>query len=198
MDNVTSMKTGHHRLCRRLIMVAALASAPLVACAQDLGAVIAGMREDIRILDERTRSLTAEIEQLKRENAALREQAARTQYVTLAQFNTALAELEKALRAGDTEVAMQLTQQMERLAKQTNEGFDKLARAAGTRTPSTTVQFTPVPPGTPGVTYVVEPGDTLASIAQRFGSSVRDIQNANKIADPTKLQVGVTLFIPQK
>jgi LysM repeat protein len=49
-----------------------------------------------------------------------------------------------------------------------------------------------------GTTYTVEPGDTLASIAQRLGSSVRDIQNANKIADPKTLQVGQVIFVPQR
>ncbi|MCK7533083.1 MAG: hypothetical protein MZV63_19635 [Marinilabiliales bacterium] len=45
-----------------------------------MGAIVAGLREDIRILDERTRALTMEIEQLKRENRALREQAGAGQH----------------------------------------------------------------------------------------------------------------------
>jgi nucleoid-associated protein YgaU len=181
----------------RWLLPAALAAAPFTAPAQDVGAVIAGLREDIRLLDERTRSLQAEIEQLKRENRGLRDQAASGQYVTLAQFNSALAELERALRAGDRELAIQLTQQMERMAKQTQAAIDTVAKAAGARAPAQTIQFTSDFPST-GTTYVVQPGDTLSSIAQRFGSSVRDIQNANKIADATKLQAGQTLFIPQK
>ena len=46
--------------------------------------------------------------------------------------------------------------------------------------------------------YTVQSGDTLASIAQRHNSSVVWIQSANMIADPRTLQVGLTLFIPQK
>lgn len=164
--------------------------------AQDLNSVIAGLREDIRILDERTRQLTVEVEQLKRENSGLRAQGD-ANYVTMAQMTAALADLERALRAGDKELAVQISRDMERLAKQTNAALDALAKGAA-RSTAPAVQFTPLPANTPGTTYEVQPGDTLASIAARFNSSVKDIQNANKIADPTKLQVGQTLFIPQR
>ncbi len=182
----------------RLLSLLALAigvCAPVV-CAQDINSVIASLREDIRILDERTRSLTVEVEQLKRENGSLRSQGD-ANYVTMSQMTVALADLERALRAGDKEMAIQLTQQMERLAKQTNAALDALAKG-GARVSAPAVQFTPLPANTPGTTYEVQPGDTLASIATRFNSTVKDIQNANKIADPTKLQVGQTLFIPQR
>jgi murein DD-endopeptidase MepM/ murein hydrolase activator NlpD len=44
--------------------------------------------------------------------------------------------------------------------------------------------------------YVVEPGDTLFSIAQRFGSTVEAIAAANKIADPSLINPGQKLIIP--
>jgi LysM repeat protein len=173
-----------------------LAAATPALRAQDLNSVIAGLREDIRILDERTRQLTVEVEQLKRENSGLRAQGD-ANYVTMAQMTAALADLERALRAGDRELAVQISKDMERLAKQTNAALDALTKGAARNT-APAVQFTPLPANTPGTTYEVQPGDTLASIAARFNSSVKDIQNANKIADPTKLQVGQTLFIPQR
>ena len=40
-------------------------------------------------------------------------------------------------------------------------------------------------------------GGTLSNIAKLHDSTVRDIQNANHIAVPEKLQVGTTLFIPR-
>lgn len=178
-----------------LAAVALGASAPILR-AQDLNSVIAGLREDIRILDERTRQLTVEVEQLKRENNGLRAQG-EANYVTMAQMTAALADLERALRAGDKELAVQISKDMERLAKQTNAALDALAKGTA-RSSQPAVQFTPLPANTPGTTYEVQPGDTLASIAARFNSSVKDIQNANRIADPTKLQVGQTLFIPQR
>jgi uncharacterized protein YcbK (DUF882 family) len=47
-----------------------------------------------------------------------------------------------------------------------------------------------------GRRYVVERGDTLASIAERFGSTAGEVAHANKIDDGRSLQVGRTLVIP--
>lgn len=59
---------------------------------------------------------------------------------------------------------------------------------------------TPAPPPTPPPPkeYVVQPGDTLWTIAQQFGVGVDDLARANGIADPNAaiLQVGQTLRIP--
>ena len=71
----------------------------------------------------------------------------------------------------------------------------------------TQVPPTPAPPATPtpaptasatgGVRrYVVQPGDTLNSIAAQFGSSVRAIIDVNNIADPESIRVGLELIIP--
>ncbi|HIV09935.1 MAG TPA: LysM peptidoglycan-binding domain-containing protein [Candidatus Spyradenecus faecavium] len=47
-----------------------------------------------------------------------------------------------------------------------------------------------------GYSHVVEAGQTLSAIGEAYGVSVRAIMRANKISDPTKLQVGQKLFIP--
>lgn len=47
-----------------------------------------------------------------------------------------------------------------------------------------------------GEIYVVKSGDTLSKIAAQFGSTVRHIQNANKIEDPNTVRVGQKLFVP--
>ena len=44
--------------------------------------------------------------------------------------------------------------------------------------------------------YVVQPGDTLFTIAQRFGSSVEAIVAANNITDPSLINPGQKLVIP--
>ena len=44
-------------------------------------------------------------------------------------------------------------------------------------------------------TYVVQPGDTLMAIAERFGVSWQALMEANGISDPTDLQVGQELII---
>jgi LysM repeat protein len=44
--------------------------------------------------------------------------------------------------------------------------------------------------------YVVQPGDTLWSIASRFGTSVQAIMQANGLTNPNYVYVGLTLYIP--
>ena len=44
--------------------------------------------------------------------------------------------------------------------------------------------------------YVVQPGDTLGSIAARYGISLEALMQANRLSDANVLEVGVTLTIP--
>jgi murein DD-endopeptidase MepM/ murein hydrolase activator NlpD len=57
-----------------------------------------------------------------------------------------------------------------------------------------------VPVGGPAPTtatrYAVRAGDTLSSIAQRFGTTVRALQSANGLTDPDTVVVGRTLTVP--
>ncbi|MEJ2010657.1 MAG: LysM domain-containing protein [Anaerolineales bacterium] len=81
------------------------------------------------------------------------------------------------------------------------------------KTPTATVTNTPVPPtATPTitltpepsltptpegpVTYIVEPGDTLSSIAEKFNVDVFLLMAANDISDPDQLFVNQELTIP--
>ena len=45
-------------------------------------------------------------------------------------------------------------------------------------------------------TYIVQPGDTLYTIAQRFGVSIQDIANANNLTNLNFLLPGQVLRIP--
>jgi LysM repeat protein len=48
----------------------------------------------------------------------------------------------------------------------------------------------------PGQYYVVRPGDTMYSIANRFGTTVWVIARANGIANPSRIYSGQVLFVP--
>lgn len=70
---------------------------------------------------------------------------------------------------------------------------------APTATPPATPPATPVPtptPAPPPRTYTVVEGDTLALIAQRFGTTVEALQAANGIEDPNQIVIGQVLVIP--
>jgi len=49
---------------------------------------------------------------------------------------------------------------------------------------------------TPGGTHVVQSGQSLSSIASRYGVSASAIATANGISDPNRIRVGQTLTIP--
>lgn len=46
------------------------------------------------------------------------------------------------------------------------------------------------------VMYTIQPGDTLATVADQYGTTVEAIQRLNGLADPSILQVGDELRIP--
>jgi LysM repeat protein len=52
------------------------------------------------------------------------------------------------------------------------------------------------PTPTPAALYIVQAGDTLSGLAERFGSTVDEIAAANGLTDPDALQPGQALIIP--
>lgn len=63
--------------------------------------------------------------------------------------------------------------------------------------PVTTAAPTPGPTPAPRVrVHVVEPGETIARIAQRYGIGIRTLVAANGLTDPDQLKVGQELQVP--
>ena len=167
---------------------------------QSIPIELANLREDVRLLTQRTGELALRVEQLERENAELRRQTAGSaqSYATVVQLNESVADLNRAIRVAAastrSETLQQVSGQMEKLAKQTNAAIDSLAKGMATRTAVQTTFSEDYSKN--GISYTVQRGDTLAVIARATGAAVQDIVNANKISDPSKIQVGQTLFIP--
>lgn len=173
---------------------------------------MANLRADVQNLDRRVRELNIAVEVLTEQNRKLSEQLERQHRIQTgqtgdmirpAQLNQAINDLQRKTEAADAELRRQIirevTQQIEQLGKQTQDAIDALARNGSSR-PSQPVPRTNFSEDFPkeGVSYTVQRGDTLSRIASRHNSTVRDIQNANQISDPTTIQVGQTLFIPQR
>lgn len=161
---------------------------------------LANLREDVRMLVQRVGELSIRVEQLEKENADLARATSGAQQnaATLSQLNTAIADLTRDIKAASaqtkSEVLAVVATQMENLAKQTNAALDAVSRGRSSG-PAAPVAFSDNFPKE-GIPYTVQPGDTLSKIAQKTGAKVNDIINANKITDPTKVQVGQVLFVP--
>lgn len=63
-------------------------------------------------------------------------------------------------------------------------------------TPTPMPSPTPIPTPAAETVYVVQPGDTLYSVALRFGTTVQAIIAANDLSDPDFVWVGQRLIIP--
>jgi LysM repeat protein len=70
---------------------------------------------------------------------------------------------------------------------------DATTTTAAPTTVATTITTTPPPED---VIYVVQSGDSLSTIAQRFGVSVDEIAQANGITDVNAIMAGQELVIP--
>ncbi|HNC24939.1 MAG TPA: LysM peptidoglycan-binding domain-containing protein [Opitutaceae bacterium] len=182
-------------LKRSILTVGAALILALTARAQSTQVELANLREDVRGLVQRVGELTLRVEALERQNAELREKlnAGTPAYATLEQLNDAVTELRRAIAAGDSATAERAATQIKRLGDATNAAIDSLAKGMATRPTVTT--FNENYPKE-GVSYTVQKGDTLALIAKKTGAKSQDIINANKIVDPSRIQVGQTLFIP--
>ena len=189
-------------------------------------AQIAALREDVRGLTSMVREQNLVIEELQRRNRQLeqrvREQeqaveralnAARSQaggnFATMAQINRALEEMSENFRRASRdqrrEIIEQVSRQIDELARETQRAMDALARDVSARPPERAAAPAAAPRSEfrddfpeQGVSYTVQSGDTLSGIASRFNSTVDFIRNANRIENPDRLQVGQTLFIPQR
>ncbi len=168
------------------------------ALAQNDRAEMASLRQDILLLNQRVGELTMAVEQLTRDNNSLQAKTSQS-YITVEQLNRAVAEtnrvMQGALGEQKREVLAQVANQLEKLGRQTNAALDALAKNQATR-PAVQTTFSEDFPKE-GINYTVQAGDTLGEIARKHGAKQSDIINANKIADPTRIRVGQTLFIPQ-
>lgn len=198
----------HIALVRGAIIAFVFATLASFLRAQSPGVELANLREDVHLLSQKVEDMRLRMEQLEAENRELRSKSstAAQSYATVAQLNEAVAELNRSIKstASSTknETLQQVSSQLEKLAKQTDANFQKLAAAvnssstrAASNSPVSAPTFSDDYSKT-GITYTVVKGDSIGTISKKTGGSPKDIINANKLADPSKIQAGQTLFIP--
>lgn len=184
-----------------LSLLAVLTAVPAFAQRNDPTQVeIANLRQDLRLLQQTVGELKFQVEDLQRQNRELTTQAesGRTAFATLAQLNEAVANLQRSTEAAlaeqKRETLQQVGAQLAKLAKETDAAVAAVAKSQAAR-PAITTQFSDNFPKE-GVTHTVQTGESLSGIAKKYGVPMKDIQNANRLADPTKVKVGQQLFIP--
>ena len=107
-------------------------------------------------------------------------------------FQARLAELDARLRAVDAARIKDKDEIVDSLSKKIAQivsappGSGKPAAKSNTRSASGPAS---------GYEHVVAAGDTLSTIAQAYGVSVKSILDDNDIKDPNRLRVGQKLFI---
>ena len=168
----------------------------------DLRVSVADMKQDLAALIQEVKALRLELDQVRYEQARLSaaKSGDRTQ-AELSRLSATIDAVGKAYRLADERqkqtILAEANRQIEALAKQTQAALEALAKT-GASQPATQapIHFSEDYPET-GKPYFVRSGDTLSKIARDHGSKVKDIQNANKIANPSRdLQIGQTISIP--
>ena len=132
--------------------------------------------------------------------------------VTLLAFGASASTGSYTLRWGDTlaRVARTLGLPMEALvavnqigdANRVRQGQviivpDKASAAVAVAKPIVAVTPSPkTPPTAPTSSYVVQAGDTLASIAAKFKTTVADLATRNGVKNPNQVRIGAALTVP--
>ncbi len=99
------------------------------------------------------------------------------------------------VRAGDT---------LAGIAEASGTSVDEIVRINGTENPEIIsegeILCVPLDPDGSPVTevYIVEPGDALGEIAERFGSTAKEIVRINQVPNPDRIFVGQRLMIPRR
>ena len=172
--------------------------------------VLANLKQDLELITREVNSLRSEVEMLRRENAQLRvvvDQAQRSSSQSDSQGNIHYLELQNKVRALEisfrqserdrSSMQEELNKKFQQIVEQMNRGFEQVASVQSSTAKATAPNFSSDYPKN-GFVHKVGKGETVSSIAQKYSSKVSWIINANQITDPTKVNVGRELFVPQK
>lgn len=166
---------------------------------------VANLSQDVASLNKEIGCLRMDVESMARENAQLRKSLSELSNLyekTVYDLNAANLKMDQIslqTQKSQKEAMNQFSKQMGDFFKRTQEAIDQLAKAMNNKAlkDEKLVDFSEDYPKQ-GVSYTVQQGDTLSVIAIKHNSTIKDIQNANRISDPRELRAGQMVFIPQK
>jgi LysM repeat protein len=174
-------------------------SGNLSAQNQEARALVADLSQDIALMYRQIRGLKLDIEILKDNQAETGKQSSlRALEMKLNQMSNDLNTLKIAVSTQESRIKQAV---LDEVAKQMDVYVSNINSQLGftdnsAKKPEVKEEFSDDYPKS-GVSYEVQPGDTLSQIAVQFGSRVEYIQNANQINNPARdLRVGDIIFIP--
>lgn len=149
-------------------------------------------RADLAQVEERIRRNAGDMESMQMEVDGLRQDLQRVQANSATSFRAQVEALQVNLNT--------LAQRMNDMEAQRIRDQEELIKKLSARITDIIGQQPSAPPSRStseyGWEHVVTAGDTLSSIAAKFGVSMRSIIEANRLTNPDVLPVGKTLFIP--
>lgn len=159
--------------------------------------------------DEKLGELSTEISQLRAENDALRlrmDDLADRQNALGGEVSGRLSTLEETdVRVSDearraaaraAEVSARRETDREELLQRMNVILDEVVQENKQLRDRIASLESSVAAGAGGDGHTVQSGDTLASIAARYGTTAQAIADANGLSDPNQIRVGQVLVIP--
>jgi LysM repeat protein len=91
----------------------------------------------------------------------------------------------------------QLNQRITAVEDNNRQTYERILMELGAEAPVDLPTTQPATPSTDGgITHIVEQGETLSSIAVKYGVEMRRIQQLNGITDPSRIRLGQRLTIP--
>ena len=179
---------------------------PAGAQSETLRVTVANLSQDMKLLEQQVKALRLEIEEMHRENSQLRSELKKALsnqngQGQIANLEESVEAVRRDFRLADetckSEIITKVAKQLNTLAKETQAAINAVVEVVGEQPQvSAPIHFSEDYPKS-GATYTVRSGDTLSKIARVHGSTIKHIQNANQIVNPSRdLQVGQTIFIP--
>lgn len=181
---------------------------------------IANMQQDVELLRQEVGQLRLQVQDMQRVNNQLTTtvnflleelpKMQQQQQDALIKTDSLIADLRAEMKANDKATREELIAKVSNILddynKQVSNQLKEISTqpsggSSGTTSSNTGNELkTHFPDNFPktGIEYVVQPGDSLWTIASKNGSKVDWIENANKIANAKKLMVGDKLFVPIK
>lgn len=189
-------------IVRMSLLVWLLSPSMLWACADSsIQVQVANLNQDLYALKQQVGQLRLKTESLERENAQLKQYIAQLNQrasVSPQELQSIRKELLEEGRRQKESIVGLVTEQINHLANQTQLALQQSITGKNASPSKTTKSFTFTDDyPKEGVAYTVQKGDTLGEIALQHNSTVKDIQNANRLANPKDLRAGQTIFIPQ-